>query len=397
MHINTNFRQLRPSYLFTEIVNRTRAYQASHPDAQILRMGVGDVRGPMAPSVIAALHAAVEEQNSVDHFHGYGLENGEEWLRERIAEVEYKMHDIPMTIDEVFISDGAGSDIGNVSDLFTADNHVAITDPVYPAYYDSSVMAGRRILLLPATAENGFAPMPEENSDPYDIIFLCSPGNPTGTALTKTQLQVWVDYANRHGSIILFDGAYEAYIGDSDVPHSIYEIAGARTCAIEIRSFSKMAGFTGVRCGYTVVPKELERDGLSLNALWLRRQCTKFNGASILSQRGAMAVLTDEGKKEVMARVGEYKQNASLLKQALQAQGITVYGADNSPYVWFRVPDGYTSWSYFDYLLDHYHIVSTPGSGFGPSGEGYIRLTGFGTPESTQLAIERLQNKGALR
>lgn len=390
MKINSNFEKLKPSYLFTEVVNRTRAFQAAHPEANILKMGVGDVRGPMTPSVLRALHAAVDEQASVEHFHGYGLEQGETWLRERIADFDYQRRGIDMSADEVLISDGAGSDLGNLSDIFDCDNTVAICDPVYPAYFDTNVMAGRRIVLLPAVPENGFAPVPNEQEQ-YDIIYLCSPVNPTGTALTRAQLQLWVDYANRHDSVIIFDGAYEAFVREDDVPRSIYEIEGARTCAIEIRSFSKLAGFTGVRCGYTVVPKELVREGRSLNAMWLRRQCTKFNGASILSQRAAMAVLTDEGYQEVMERVEEYRQNAQLLKETLQSIGLEVYGADNSPYVWFHVPAGYDSWSYFDYLLEHYHIVSTPGVGFGPSGEGFVRLTGFGTREKTLQAIERIK------
>lgn len=392
MKINTHFAELKPSYLFTEIVNRTRAYQQAHPDADILRMGVGDVRGPMTPSVIAALHEAVNDQATEERFSGYGLECGETWLRERIGEWCYKRRGIEMRADEIFISDGAGSDLGNVGDLFTADNHVAITDPVYPAYFDTSVMAGRRITLLPAVVENGFVPMPRD-TDEFDVIYLCSPGNPTGAAMTRTQVQAWVDYANKHDALIIYDAAYEAFVRDADVPRSIYECSGARTCAIEICSFSKIAGFTGVRCGYTIVPKELERGGMSLNAMWRRRQCTKFNGASILSQRAAMAVLTEYGYAEVMERVEGYRRNALKLKRALQEMGMEVYGADNSPYVWCRVPAGYTSWSYFDYVLDRYHIVVTPGSGFGPSGEGWIRLTGFATAENTDRAIARLTEK----
>lgn len=395
MKINKNFAALKPSYLFTEIVARTSAYQQAHPEAKILKMGVGDVRGPMASSVLRALHEAVDDQATRDRFAGYGLEQGETWLRERIAAWKYARRGIELSAAEVFISDGAGSDLGNLSDLFTTENHVAITDPVYPAYLDTSLMAGRTISLLPAIAENGFAPMPK-NTDEFDIIYLCSPGNPTGAAMTKQQLQTWVDYANAQDAIIIYDAAYEAFIDDSlcgDIPHSIYECEGAKTCAIEVCSFSKVAGFTGVRCGYTIVPKQLVREGMNLNAMWLRRQCTKFNGASILSQRGAMAVLTEEGEAEVMSRVQEYRENARRLRLALQDMSIEAYGADHSPYVWCRVPAGYTSWSYFDYLLDHYHLVVTPGAGFGPSGEGWVRLTGFASTEVIQQAIKRLARK----
>lgn len=389
MNLNTHFLDLKPSYLFTEIVNRTRAFQETHPDAQILRMGVGDVRGPMTPSVITALHQAVDNQATAEAFHGYGLECGETWFRERIAQFEYRDRGIRMTADEVFVSDGAGSDLGNLSDIFSPDNRVAIFDPVYPSYFDTNVMAGRPISLLPATPDNGFAPLPKPD-DQFDIIYLCSPGNPTGEALNRSQLQAWVDYANEHGSVIIFDGAYEAFVRKADIPRSVYECEGARSCAIEIRSFSKIAGFTGVRCGYTIVPSELVRNDISLASLWLRRQCTKFNGASILSQKAAMAVLTEIGHSEVMERVEEYRSNALLLKEALCSLGHEVYGAENSPYVWFRVPEGYTSWSYFEHVLNRYHIVSTPGVGFGPSGEGFIRLTGFSTTANTHRAIERL-------
>lgn len=388
--INSHFAALKPSYLFTEVVSRTRAYAEAHPDADILRMGVGDVRGPMTPSVLAALHEAVEDQATTNRFCGYGLEQGEIWLRERVADWCYRRRGLEMQTEEVFISDGAGSDLGNIGDLFTAENRVAITDPVYPAYFDTNVMAGRHITLLPATEENDFVPMPCD-TDEFDIIYLCSPGNPTGAAMKRHQLQTWVDYANRHEAVIIFDAAYESFVRDADVPRSIYECEGARRCAIEICSFSKIAGFTGVRCGYTIVPKELEREGMSLNAMWLRRQCTKFNGDSILSQKAAMAVLTEQGYAEVMERVEGYRQNALLLKQALLDMGVKAYGADNSPYVWCKVPEGYTSWSYFDYVLDHYHLVVTPGSGFGPSGEGWFRLTGFATRENTLKAIERLK------
>lgn len=394
MNINSNFSALKPSYLFTEIVNRTRAYQQAHPEAKILKMGVGDVHGPMTPAVVRALHAAVDDQASVERFAGYGLEQGETWLREHIAAWQYERRGIKMSADEVFVSDGAGSDLGNLSELFTADNHVAITDPVYPAYLDTNIMAGRHITLLPATLDNGFVPMPKPTDD-FDLIYLCSPGNPTGAAMRKDQLQAWVDYANAHDAVIIFDAAYEAFIDDSlneEIPHSIYACDGARDCAIEVCSFSKMAGFTGVRCGYTVVPKELQRQGLNLNTMWLRRQCTKFNGASILSQRAADAVLTEEGEREVKARVAEYRNGARMLRQALRELGIEAYGADHSPYVWCRVPEGYTSWSYFDYLLENYHLVATPGAGFGPSGEGWIRFTGFASTDIIKQAIDRLRS-----
>lgn len=390
MKVNRHFGELKPSYLFTEIVDRTRVFREAHPEAEILRMGIGDVHGPMAPCVIDALHQAVDDQATVDRFCGYGLEVGEMPLRTRIRDFVYAPAGIALDTDEIFISDGAGSDLGNISDLFERDNRVAITDPVYPAYFDTNVMAGRPIQLLPCTPANGFAPLPDD-SEQYDLIYLCSPGNPTGMALTREQLQVWVDYANRHDSVIIYDSAYRAFIRDISVPRSIYECEGAERCAVEICSFSKYAGFTGIRCGYTVVPKAIVREGMRLNEMWTRRQCTKFNGASILSQKAALAVLTDEGEAQVMAQVEEYRQNALLLKESLRSMGIEVYGADNSPYVWARVPEGYDSWSYFDHLLERYHIVCTPGVGFGPSGEGFFRLSGFGSRANTLEAVRRLQ------
>ena len=406
VRVNSNFCLLRAGYLFTEIVNRTAAYKQSHPEADIIRLGIGDVPGPLTPCVIEAMHRAVEAQADKHTFHGYGLEQGPAWMREQIAAFDYQRRGIAIAADEVFVSDGAGSDLGNLSDILGTDNRVAITDPVYPAYVDTNVMAGRagewqdeagqwsRLLMLPSNAENGFCPVPP--AERADIIYLCSPNNPTGIAMNRQQLQVWVDYARANRSLIIFDSAYEAFIQSPDVPHSIYEIAGAKECAIEVRSFSKTAGFTGIRCGYTIVPKALygvndKGEEVSLNALWYRRQCTKYNGTSIISLRGAQAVLTEEGHEQVMAQIAGYMDNARRIREGLSDCGLAVYGGTDGPYVWVRVPKGMGSWAFFDWLLDKCQVVCTPGVGFGKEGEGYVRFSAFGDPERTEEAVRRIK------
>lgn len=395
IQINSNFLQLKPSYLFTEIVDRTHAYEQAHPEAKVLRLGVGDVRGPLVPVVIDALHRAVDDLATVERFHGYGLENGPMWLRQRIVNFDYVPLGIRFEPEEVFISDGAGSDLGNLTDILDLHNRVAITDPVYPAYFDTNVMAGRTIDLLPCSPENEFCPaLPEQAPD---IIYLCSPNNPTGTAMTRKQLQKWVDYAREHHALIIFDGAYEAFIQSDDVPHSIYEIEGARECAIEVRSFSKTAGFTGVRCGYTIVPSALygyssSGERVALNPLWLRRVCTKYNGTSYIAERGGEAVLTDEGRRQNMERIAEYHHNADIIRTGLQQMNMEVYGGVDSPYIWMRTPKNMSSWEYFDYLLRTAQVVCTPGVGFGKQGEGFVRFSAFGLTSVAEEAIRRIQN-----
>ena len=401
-HINSNYQKLPGSYLFSEVARRIRAYSQAHPEREIIRLSIGDVTRPLAPAVIEALHKAVEEQGSADTFHGYGPEQGYDFLREQIVEQDFRSRGVDLALDEVFISDGAKSDCGNIGDIFSADNVVAVCDPVYPVYVDTNAMAGRAgdysperqtwsdIVYLPTTAENGFVPaLPERD---VDLIYLCSPSNPTGTVLNREQLQTWVDYANRTGAVILFDAAYEAFITQSDVPHSIFELEGARTCAIEFRSFSKTAGFTGTRCGCCVVPKALVRDGVSLNALWNRHQTTKFNGTSYIVQRGAAAVYSREGQEQIRADLDYYRANAQVIKQGLMQAGLTVFGGDNSPYIWAKTPNGMGSWDFFDLLLEQANVAVTPGAGFGPSGEGYIRLTAFGDAEDTRRAVRRIQD-----
>ena len=396
IRINSNFQQLKPSYLFTEIVDRTRAYEKAHPEAKVLRLGVGDVRGPLVPVVIDALHRAVDDLATVERFHGYGLENGPGWLRKRIIDFDYAPLGIRFDDEEVFISDGAGSDLGNLTDVLDLHNRVAITDPVYPAYFDTNVMAGRTIDLLPCSPENEFCPaLPEQVPD---LIYLCSPNNPTGTAMTYKQLQKWVDFARENHSLIIFDNAYEAFIQSTDVPRSIYELAGARECAIEVRSFSKTAGFTGVRCGYTIVPNALygyssNGERVAINPLWLRRVCTKYNGTSYIAERGAKAVLTDEGRRQNMERIAEYHHNADIIRQGLQQVGMEVYGGVDSPYIWARTPNGLSSWEYFDYLLTTAQVVCTPGVGFGKQGEGFVRFSAFGLTSVAEEAIRRIQEK----
>ena len=397
--INTNYTKLPGSYLFSEVARRIRAHQEAHPDREIIRLSIGDVTRPLAPAVIAALHAAVDDQAHAATFHGYGPEQGYDFLRDCIVEQDFRARGVELDRDEVFISDGAKSDCGNIGDIFSADNVVAVCDPVYPVYVDTNAMAGRagdyqgqawsRIVYMPTTAENGFVPaLPDE---PVDLIYLCSPSNPTGTALTRPQLQRWVDWANDCGAVILFDAAYEAFITQEDVPHSIYELEGAKTCAIEFRSFSKTAGFTGTRCGFAVVPKALVRDGVSLNALWNRHQTTKFNGTSYIVQRGAAAVYTPEGRRQIQQDLDYYRANAQVIRTGLEQAGLTVFGGDNSPYIWAQTPNGMGSWDFFDYLLSETGVAVTPGAGFGPSGEGYIRMTAFGDAADTRRAVERVQ------
>ncbi|MBO5456359.1 MAG: LL-diaminopimelate aminotransferase [Muribaculaceae bacterium] len=402
--INDNFTKLPASYLFSEVARRVSAYQEANPGVEIIRMGIGDVTRPLCPAVIEALHKAVDDEAKGETFHGYGPEQGYSFLTEKIAEYDYRRRGIDISPDEIFISDGAKSDTGNIGDILAVTNKVAVTDPVYPVYIDTNVMAGRggelledgrwsNIEYLPCNAENDFIPaLPKENPD---VIYLCYPNNPTGTALTRDELKKWVDYCRIYGSLLLFDAAYEAYIREDDVPHSIYEIEGAKEVAIEFRSYSKTAGFTGIRLGYTVVPKALqgrdsEGDEVTLNPLWRRRQTTKFNGASYLTQRGAEALYTDEGQRQVRETIDYYLENAHIIREGLSSAGYNVVGGVNSPYIWVKTPGDMTSWEFFDYLLERYHIVGTPGSGFGPSGEGYFRLTAFNSRENTQKAVERL-------
>lgn len=405
--INDNFTKLPASYLFSEVARRVKAYADSHPGVEIIRMGIGDVTRPLCPAVIEALHAAVDDEARGETFHGYGPEQGYAFLTEKISEFDYKRRGIDIEPDEIFISDGAKSDTGNIGDILSSANRVAVTDPVYPVYVDTNVMAGRagelgadgcwdRIECLPCTAENSFVP-PLPVGRP-DVIYLCYPNNPTGTALTRDQLKVWVDYCRDNGALLLFDAAYEAYIREKDVPHSIYEIEGAKEVAIEFRSYSKTAGFTGIRLGYTVVPKALkgmDSNGgmVALNGLWRRRQTTKFNGASYLTQRGAEALYSEEGQRQVRETVDYYLENARMLRTGLAEAGYEVIGGINSPYIWLKTPGSMTSWEFFDYLLERYHIVGTPGSGFGPSGEGYFRLTAFNTHENTRRCVGRLAGK----
>ena len=384
MFINTHLQQLRGHYLFTEIANRTKAYQQTHPEAHVLRLGIGDVTLPLPSVIIEAMHRAVDELASAATFRGYGPEEGYLWLRQAIVDIDYTPRGIHVSPEEVFISDGAGSDLGNLSELFDASNSVAILEPSYPAYVDTSRMAGREIIWLPCLAQNNFYPaLPKQKAD---IIYLCFPNKPTGTVLTRDELSRWVEYAWANHSIILFDAAYEAFIEDPDVPHSIYEIEGAQEVAIEIRSFSKTAGFTAVRCGYTVVPK-----ATGLQTMWLRRQCTKFNGASYISQRAAEATYTPEGKAAIQANLSYYKQTAQIFLEGLRTLGYEVFGGKNAPYIWCRVPHGYTSWSFFDHLLHTSQIVCTPGAGFGPTGEGFVRFSAFSNRKDVEEALKRMK------
>ena len=399
--LNENYQKLPGSYLFSTIAKKVNAFVEANPDKKIIRMGIGDVTQPLAPAVIDALHAAVDEMGHAETFHGYAPDLGYSFLRETIAKEDYQARGAHIEADEIFVSDGAKSDCANIQEIFAADSKIAVCDPVYPVYVDSNVMAGRTgeydantglwsdVIYMPCTAENGFAPeLPEETPD---LIYLCFPNNPTGGVLTKDQLQVWVDYANRVGAVILYDAAYEAYISEDNVPHTIYECEGARTCAIEFRSFSKNAGFTGVRLGYTVIPKDLKCGDIAVHSLWARRHGTKYNGAPYIIQKAALAVYSPEGKEQIKEQVAYYKNNARILYDGLKELGYTVSGGVNSPYVWLKTPDGMTSWEFFDRLLEVANVVGTPGSGFGPSGEGYFRLTGFGTKEATLEAIDRFK------
>ncbi len=387
---NTNYTQLSHRYLFAEIAQQVNAYKAEHPEADIIRLGIGDVTRPLPPTAIQAMHRAVDECADGTTFRGYGPEQGYDFLIDAIIQHDFQPRGIQLDRTEVFISDGAKSDTGNIGDILATDNIVGITDPVYPVYVDTNIMAGRTIKYIPCHADNGFTgDIPSEH---LDIIYLCYPNNPTGAVITKEKLTEWVRYALREKALILYDSAYEAFIQDDSLPHSIYEIEGAKECAIEFRSFSKTAGFTGVRCGYTIIPKELKgADGTSLNALWNRRQCSKFNGASYISQRGAEAIFTPEGQQQVRATIQHYMKNAQLIRQSLAFFGLTVYGGEHSPYIWVSTPDGEDSWHFFHRLLHDANVVVTPGEGFGTHGEGYVRITAFGTWENSLAAMERIK------
>lgn len=399
--VNKNYLKLPGSYLFSTIGKKVSAYQTANPDKQIIRLGIGDVTQPLAPVIIEAMHKAVDEMGHAETFHGYAPDLGYEFLRSAMAKNDYQDKGCDIQADEIFISDGAKCDSGNIQEIFAADSKIAVCDPVYPVYVDTNVMAGRtgtydaktetwsNVIYMPCTKETNFAPvLPEETPD---IIYLCFPNNPTGSTITKAQLQEWVDYANRVGAVIIYDSAYEAYISELDVPHTIYECEGARTCAIELRSFSKNAGFTGVRLGATVIPKDLKSGDVMLHSLWARRHGTKYNGAPYIVQRAGEAVYSEAGKAQLKDQVAYYMNNAKTIKQGLKDAGYNVSGGVNAPYIWLEVPKGMTSWDFFDYLLEKANVVGTPGSGFGPSGEGYFRLTAFGTYENTVAAIKRIK------
>lgn len=388
MKINSNYLRLKDSYLFSTIAKKIKAYQASHTDADIIRLGIGDVTLPLAPAVVEAMKKAADEMGVKETFRGYGPEPGYEFLRDAIAKY-YASKGVNVSAGEIYVSDGAKSDLGNILDIFDADNKVLIPDPVYPAYVDTNVMAGRTIDTARGCEANGFKPMPESHYE-ADIIYICSPNNPTGAVYTHAELKEWVDYANKCGAVILFDAAYESFVSDPTLPRSIFEIDGARTCAIEFNSFSKIAGFTGTRCGYAVVPEELERGGAKLGALWNRRQCTKFNGVPYIVQRGAEAVFTDEGMKQIKANLAYYMENARVIHEGLESAGVWHVGGINSPYIWLKCPLGLSSWEYFDRLLERANVVGTPGAGFGDNGEGYFRLTAFGDKERTKEAVRRI-------
>jgi LL-diaminopimelate aminotransferase len=383
-----NYLKLSESYLFAEIARKVNDYKKKHPEADVISLGIGDVTQPLAPAVVGALHKAVDEMAVAASFRGYGPERGYDFLREAIVENDFRRHGIDVEADEIFVSDGAKSDTGNFQELLSKKCVVAVTDPVYPVYVDSNLMAGRTIVKLPCTPENGF--VPELPSDHVDVIYLCYPNNPTGTTLTKAQLKAWVDYATQEEALIFYDAAYEAYIQSEDVPHSIYEIPGASRCAVEFHSYSKTAGFTGIRCGYTAVPKTLR---MPLNALWNRRQCTKFNGASYLSQRAAEAIYTSQGKVQIKETISYYMKNAHVMRASLTDMGFKVYGGIDAPYLWVKTPGNMMSWEFFDWMLQSAHIVCTPGVGFGDKGEGFVRLTAFGTHENTVKALRRINSK----
>ena len=400
--VNHNYLKLPGSYLFSTIGKKVRAYKEENPDKEVISLGIGDVTQPLVPAIIDALHGAVEEMAHAETFHGYAPDLGYEFLRRAIAKNDYQDRGCDIAAEEIFVSDGAKSDSGNIQEIFGTDNKVAVCDPVYPVYVDTNVMAGRTgeyntvrenfdgVIYMPCRKENGF--LPEFPSEVPDLIYLCFPNNPTGSAITKDELQKWVDYANKNGCVIIYDAAYEAYISEENVPHSIYECEGARTCAIELRSFSKNAGFTGVRLGFTVIPKELVRDGVSLHSLWARRHGTKFNGAPYIVQKAGEAVYSEAGKAQLKDQVGYYMRNAKLIHDELTKAGFSVSGGVNAPYIWLETPDKMTSWEFFDYLLKNANVVGTPGSGFGSHGEGYFRLTAFGTYENTLKAIDRIKS-----
>ena len=405
--INENYLKLKASYLFSDIAKRIRAFTEAHPDARIIRLGIGDVTQPLPPAVIKAMHEAVDEMGKAESFRGYGPDYGYDFLISLIAKHDYGARGVSVSPDEIVVSDGSKSDSGNIQEIFAADATIALTDPVYPVYMDSNVMAGRTgaadergryagVTYLPCTAENNFeAQVPDR---PVDMVYLCYPNNPTGSVLTKAGLKTWVDWARANGAVILYDAAYEAYIRDPAIPHSIYEVEGARECAIEFRSFSKSAGFTGTRCAFTVVPKEVmgrtaSGQRVPLNGLWMRRQSTKFNAVPYVIQKGAAAVYSEEGQAQVKALVDFYMENARIIRSGLQAAGLTVYGGQNAPYIWLKTPAGLSSWEFFDKLLNEAHVVGTPGSGFGPSGEGYFRLTAFGSRAQTEEAISRIKTR----
>lgn len=398
---NENYTKLPGSYLFADIGRKVKAYQAANPDKSLIRLGIGDVTQPIAPAILEAMHKAVDEMGNAATFHGYPDYEGALFLRQAIVDHDYKGRGIDIDVDEIFVNDGAKSDSADLGDIFSADAKIAVCDPVYTVYVSSNALAGRagtyladqgrwsNLIYMPCTAENGFVPeLPEETPD---VIYLCSPNNPTGSAMKKAQIQKWVDYANECGAVIIFDAAYEAYVAEDDVPRSIYECAGARTCAIELRSFSKNAGFTGVRLGFTVIPRDLVRGGQPLAKLWLTRQENKFNGVSYIIQRAGEAVYTPAGQEQTAAQVAYYMNNAKVIREGLTAAGMTAFGGVNAPYVWLKTPGSMTSWEFFDYLLENAGVVGTPGSGFGPHGEGFFRLTAFGSDENTKAAIERIQ------
>ncbi len=399
--VNGNYLKLPGSYLFSTIGKKVNAYAAANPDKKIIRLGIGDVTQPLAPAIISALHGAVDEMADAATFRGYAPDLGYDFLRSAIARCDYQARGCDISEDEIFISDGAKCDSGNIQEIFSVDNKIAVCDPVYPVYVDTNVMAGRTgtydaqketwsdVIYMPCIAENEFAPMLPDKTP--DLIYLCFPNNPTGAMITKSRLQEWVDYANKVGAVIIYDAAYEAYISEEDKPHSIYECEGARTCAIELHSFSKNAGFTGVRLGYTVVPKELKAEGVALHGLWARRHGTKYNGAPYIVQRAGEAVYSEEGQAQIKKQIAYYRNNANYILEGLRAAGYFVSGGVNAPYIWLKAPEGMTSWEFFDYLLEKANVVGTPGSGFGPSGETYFRLTAFGSYENTVEAIERIR------
>ncbi len=388
MKINKNYLKLEASYLFSTIATKVKEYNEKNPDKNIIRLGIGDVTLPLCKAVVSAMKTAVEEMGVQETFKGYGPEQGYDFLKSAIQNY-YSKRNVSLDLDEIFISDGAKSDLGNILDIFDKDNTVMVQDPVYPVYVDTNVMAGRKIVYSDSNEENGFLPMPDENVK-ADIIYLCSPNNPTGAVYNREQLTQWVQYALKNNAVILFDSAYECFISDKSLPRSIYEIEGAKECAIEFCSFSKTAGFTGTRCGYTIVPKSLVYENTCLNKLWLRRQTTKFNGVPYIVQKGAAAVFSEDGQKEIMANINYYKENAKIITDTLDKLGIWYTGGTNSPYIWLKCPNNMKSWEFFDYLLNNMQIVGTPGSGFGKNGEGYFRLTSFGSKEKTIEAMERL-------